>query len=259
MTFHCPECGSERVHQSRVRPGERTAANLFQIPFRCRDCKTRFWGRNTGAYIVTLAGGGFTLFIGWIIWFALLHDEPGSIKLLSDSQPAAMSEAPASNPLLSSAIARGEEIDIKTLNDEETSIPDANNPRYYTTSLFLDKAIKGSADAQYQLGLLYLAGRGTLQDFSEAAEWLTLAAEQNHSLAQYELGLLYQIGQGVELDMEKSYIWFNIAAAAGGEQAILARDKAMRALSAAQLKAAQKEARDWLDNKLKFKQKTNQR
>jgi len=254
MTFHCPECGSERVHQSRIRPGERTAANLFQIPYRCRDCKARFWGRNTGAYLVTLAGGGFTLLMGSLIWFALLHEESGPIKSSSpDSQPAATSEAPSSNPLLSSAIERGEEIDVQTLNDAETSIPDANNPRYYTTSLFLEKAIKGSADAQYQLGLLYLTGRGTLQDFSEAAKWLILAAEQNHSLAQYELGLLYQVGQGVELNMEKSYIWFNIAAAAGVEQAILARDKAMRALSTAQLKSAQKEARDWLNNQLRFK------
>lgn len=255
MTFHCPECGSERVYQSRIRPGERTAANLFQVPFRCRDCKTRFWARNAGAYLVALAGGGFTLFMGFLIWFAFFYEEPGPVKSLPDSQLAVTSEAPASNPLLSSAIARGEEIDVQTLNNEETSIPDANNPRYYTTSLFLEKAIKGSADAQYQLGLLYLTGRGTLQDFSEAAKWLILAAEQNHSLAQYELGLLYQVGQGVELDMEKSYIWFNISAAAGVEQAILARDKAMRALSTAQLKDAQQKARTWLDSKLKSNQK----
>lgn len=255
MTFHCPECGSVRVHQSRIRPGERTAANLFQIPFRCRDCKARFWARNTGAYIVTLAGAGFIFFIGTIIWFAFFDDESFPIKSSTDHQSVVTSGTPSSNPLLSSAIARGEEIDIKTLEDDKTSMPDTNDPRYYTTSLFMDKALKGSADAQYQLGLLYLAGRGTLQDFSEAAKWLTLAAEQNHPLAQYELGLLYQVGQGVELDLEKSYIWFNIAAAAGVEQAILARDKAMRALSTAQLKAAQKQARDWLDKKLKSGQK----
>jgi len=259
MTIHCPECGSERVHQSRIRPGERTAANLFQLPYRCRDCKARFWGRNASAYLVALASGGFILFMGSVLWFAFIHDEPGSIKLSSGTEPTARPEAPSSNSLLSSAIARVDEINTQTINEEKTLIPDANNPLYYTTSLFLDKAIKGSADAQYQLGLLYLTGKGTLQDFSEAAKWLILAAEQNHSLAQYELGLLYQVGQGVELNMEKSYIWFNIAAAAGVEQAILARDKAMRALSTAQLKTAQKDARDWLENKLRLNQKAIQK
>lgn len=255
MTLHCPECGSERVHQSRVRPGERTAANLFQQPYRCRDCKARFWWRNTNAYIVTLTGLVLTLFVGALFWFALFHEESTPSKLLSDPQRTTTPAISPSNPLLSSAIARGEEIDTQTLKDEDTPLPDANNPAYYTTSLFLEKAIKGSADAQYQLGLLYLTGRGTLQDFSEAAKWLILAAEQNHPFAQYELGLLYQVGQGVELNVEKSYVWFNIAAAAGVEQAILARDKAMRALSNAQLKVAQKEARDWLENKLRSKQK----
>ncbi len=252
MILHCPECNSEHIHQSRIRPGERTAANLFQSPYRCRDCKARFWARNTNAYLVSLVGVGSILFIGSLIWVAFFYEEPGPNQLIPDSQSTIVPAAP-SNSLLSSAIARGDEIGTQTLKDESTPLPDANNPNYYTTSLFLEKAIKGSADAQYQLGLLYLNGRGTLQDFSEAAKWLTLAAEQNHSLAQYELGLLYQVGQGVELNVEKSYIWFNIAAAAGVEQAILARDKTMRALSTAQLKVAQKEARDWLDNKLRFK------
>ncbi|MDT8364233.1 MAG: tetratricopeptide repeat protein [Nitrosomonas sp.] len=206
--------------------------------------------------MISLAGGGFTFLIGSIIWIAIFSEDPVPKKQPPDSQLAATPETPSSNPILSSAIARGEEIDAQTLTDENASLPDASNPVYYTTSLFLEKAIKGSADAQYQLGLLYLTGRGTLQDFSEASKWLILAAEQNHPLAQYELGLLYQVGQGVGLDVGKSYIWFNIAAAAGVEKAIIARDKAMRALSTSQLKAAQKEARDWLDNKLKSSQKT---
>ncbi|SFM08649.1 hypothetical protein SAMN05421880_10628 [Nitrosomonas nitrosa] len=106
--------------------------------------------------------------------------------------------------------------------------------------------MKGSADAQYQLGSLYLTGRGTLQDFQEAAKWFSSAAEQNHAPAQYQLGLLYHKGLGVDLDNEKSYMWLNLAAAAGIEQAAAARDKVMHSLSTKQLVQAQKASRDWL-------------
>jgi TPR repeat protein len=126
--------------------------------------------------------------------------------------------------------------------------PNSNDNRLYTVHLYLEKAIKGSADAQYQLGSLYLTGKGTLQDFEEAAKWFTSAAEQNHALAQYELGLLYHNGLGVNPDNEKSYVWLNLAAAAGIEQAVAARDKIMRSLTAKQLAQAQKTAREWLAN-----------
>lgn len=258
MTYNCPQCGSKRVHQSRFRPGERTASNLFLAPFRCRDCKARFWERNTSAYFVAAISAGGILLFGTFVWLALSPDEISSARLSSQS-PAGVTETaqdaisaaangPSSNPILSAAVERGQEIDKQALN-EKPGLPDPSDNRFYTVSLFLEKANKGNPDAQYQLGLLYLAGRGTLQDFSEAAKWFIMAAEQNHPFAQYELGLLYQVGQGVDMDLEKSYMWFNLAAAAGVEQAMLARDKAMRSLSSKQLTAAQKAAREWLESR----------
>lgn len=260
MTYHCIQCGSERIHKSRFRPGERTAANFFLAPYRCRDCKARFWGRNSEAYLVTAISAGSVLLLSTLIWIAVSPNEinwsnqsyPALSKPPEDNFSSVPVTPPLQNSLISQAIERGDKIDLQVAKDEETySLPDPSDNRFYTVSLFLEKARKGSADAQYQLGLLYLTGRGTLQDFSEAATWFILAAEQNHPLAQYELGLLYQIGQGVEMDNEKSYMWFNLAAAAGIEQASLARDKAMRSLSRAQLSSAQKAAREWLDSRNK--------
>ncbi len=263
MTIHCIQCNSGRVHKSRLRPGERTPAHLLLSPYRCRDCKARFWGRNSDAYLVTAVGAGGVLLLSSLIWIGFSSSE--SVERNLSLQPHVSSidlpqrnsqiSSPTSSvkPAFTEAIERGEKIDlqsVKNVNNAST-LPDPGDNRLYTVSLFLEKARKGNADAQYQLGILYLTGKGTLQDFSEASKWLTVAAEQNHPLAQYELGLLYQIGQGVEMDSEKSYTWLNLAAAAGIEQAALARDKVMRSLSRAQLASAQKTSREWLASKNK--------
>lgn len=264
MTSHCIQCGSSRVHKSRFRPGERTPANLLLSPYRCRDCKARFWSRNSDACVATAAGVGGTFLLSAFIWVGFSLNEPMERNLLSSQPQTALAglswlDSQASPPVssekltITDAIERGERIDLQSVKNENTSslLPDPRDNRFYTINLFLEKARKGNADAQYQLGILYLTGKGTLQDFSEASKWFILAAEQNHPLAQYELGLLYQVGQGVEIDNEKSYMWFNLAAAAGIEQAIAARDKTMRSLSRTQLSSAQKAAREWLDSRNK--------
>lgn len=263
MTIHCIQCNSSRVHKSRLRPGERTPAHLLLAPYRCRDCKARFWGRNNNAYLVTAIGAGSVLLLSSLVWvgFSSSGSVGGSLSLQSQASsidlPQQNSQTSPSNssvkPALTEAIERGEKIDLQSVKsgNNASTLPDPSDNRFYTINLFLEKAKKGNADAQYQLGILYLTGKGTLQDFSEASKWLAAAAEQNHPLAQYELGSLYQIGQGVEMDNEKSYTWFNLAAAAGIEQAVLARDKVMRSLSRAQLASAQKASREWLASKNK--------
>lgn len=264
MTIRCIQCNSDRVHKSRLRPGERTPAHLLSTPYRCRDCKARFWGRNGDAYLIAAVGVGGVLLLGSLIWMGFSSDE--SVERNFPSQPQAASiDLPKPNshnfspnssakPAITKAIERGEKIDLQSVkggNGNVSALPNPSDNRLYTISLFLEKAKNGNADAQYQLGVLYLNGKGTLQDFSEASKWFITAAEQNHPLAQYELGLLYQIGQGVEMDNEKSYMWFNLAAAAGIEQAALARDKVIRSLSRTQLASAQKAAREWLASKNK--------
>ena len=261
MTTRCVQCGSSRIHKSRFRPGERTPANLLLSPYRCRDCKERFWGRNNDACLVAGASVGGIFLLSAFLWVGFSLSEPMEVNLSLQSQSASAGlpwldsqSTPSVSPTkltLAEAIERGEKIDLQSIKNENTTsaLPDPNDNRFYTINLFLEKAKKGNADAQYQLGILYLAGKGTLQDFSEASKWFILAAEQNHPLAQYELGVLYQIGQGVEIDNEKSYMWFNLAAAAGVEQAITARDKTMRLLNRTQLSSAQKAAREWLDSR----------
>ena len=52
-------------------------------------------------------------------------------------------------------------------------------------------AEKGSAEAQFMLGVCYYEGNGGPQNYSEAVKWWRLAAEQGHAKAQYNLGVCY--------------------------------------------------------------------
>ncbi|MEM8643822.1 MAG: tetratricopeptide repeat protein [Pseudomonadota bacterium] len=55
----------------------------------------------------------------------------------------------------------------------------------------------GDAEAQYQLGRLYLTGKGVEKNPTIAANWLTMAARKQHSSAQAVLGEMLWSGEGV--------------------------------------------------------------
>ncbi len=46
-------------------------------------------------------------------------------------------------------------------------------------------AEQGHADAQVNLGVMYLEGQNVPRDYKTAIKWLTLAAEQKHIESQY--------------------------------------------------------------------------
>ncbi|MDH3451029.1 MAG: sel1 repeat family protein [Gammaproteobacteria bacterium] len=79
-------------------------------------------------------------------------------------------------------------------------------------------AMKGDADAQFNLALRYQDGDGVERDFAKAAHWFNKAANQGHAAAQYGLALMYGKGQGMQLDETKSTYW-NRKAAERGHQA----------------------------------------
>ena len=56
-------------------------------------------------------------------------------------------------------------------------------------------AEKGSAEAQFMLGVCYYEGNGEPQNYSEAVKWWHLAADQDVAHAQYNLGGCYDDGQ----------------------------------------------------------------
>jgi len=73
--------------------------------------------------------------------------------------------------------------------------------------------------AQSNLGLCYFAGQGVEQNFSEAARWFTLAAEQGHPNAEFFLGECYLFGLGVPQDAEIAVELYYLAAMQGHSEA----------------------------------------
>ncbi len=55
----------------------------------------------------------------------------------------------------------------------------------------LPLAEQGDAEAQYELGLIYLNGHDVPQDDAQAVRWFVLAAEQGRAWSQWNLGRMY--------------------------------------------------------------------
>jgi TPR repeat protein len=110
-------------------------------------------------------------------------------------------------------------------------------------------AEQGVAYAQNNLGILYQRGRGVQQSYAEAARWFLRGAEQGDEYAQNNLGTMYEYGQGVPQDYVEGYMWLNIAAArvSGDDQRRFAddRDRLAAKMTAQQILEAQRLARDW--------------
>lgn len=74
------------------------------------------------------------------------------------------------------------------------------------------KAKTGDAQAQYEVGNMYLRGRGVERNGKAAYEWFSKAADQGHVRAQYKVGYLYFKGEGVDKDPNKALKWIRRAA-----------------------------------------------
>ena len=64
--------------------------------------------------------------------------------------------------------------------------------------------------------------------------------------ALFELGLMYSAGRDVEMDLVQAHKWFNLAALRGNEEAKRYRMEISRDLSRAEVSKAQRLARKWL-------------
>jgi TPR repeat protein len=62
----------------------------------------------------------------------------------------------------------------------------------------------------------------------------------------YRLGLIYSTGHGAEIDLVQAHMWFNLAAARGSRAAEESRRELADQMSAHEIAAAQRAAREWL-------------
>ncbi len=81
-----------------------------------------------------------------------------------------------------------------------------------TSEALLKKAAGGDIEAQYDLGMLYNAGKDFPQDYKKAVEWYEKAAAQGDARAEYSLGLINLGGQLGSRDYKKAAKYFESAA-----------------------------------------------
>ncbi len=103
-------------------------------------------------------------------------------------------------------------------------------------------ADQGLAESQHMLGVIYDRGEGVQPDATRAVNWYLEAGEQGYVPAQFELGNKYARGEGVPQNYAEAYVWFSLAAASGHEKARKERDKFARKLTSEEIIAAQQRA-----------------
>lgn len=92
-------------------------------------------------------------------------------------------------------------------------------------------AESGDAEAQYNIGWMYLNGYGLMMNDSKALEWWQRASDQGYTDASFSIAMLYSLGEGqVERNMDKAIEYYLMAVEDGHEDAnmivrsMLARD-----------------------------------
>lgn len=77
--------------------------------------------------------------------------------------------------------------------------------------LLLPLAESGNADAQSQLGNMYMRGNYVRQNFDKGLEFYHLAAKQGNARAQSQIGGAYERGLGVPVNYEEAVRWYRLA------------------------------------------------
>ena len=76
-------------------------------------------------------------------------------------------------------------------------------------------AAGGMPEAEFNVAIMYDAGRGAARDASQAALWYARAAVNGHARARYNLAQLYDAGDGVPRNPDQARQWYAAAAARG--------------------------------------------
>ena len=81
-------------------------------------------------------------------------------------------------------------------------------------------AANGDPSAEFEVGARLAEGKGTDQNFKEAAKWYQRSASKGFVQAQYRLATLYERGLGLKADEERAKDWYLRAADQGNVKAM---------------------------------------
>lgn len=128
---------------------------------------------------------------------------PGAVvpATQTNSRVAPKAQAPA---------AAGETSHLR-ITDSRASSALVSLSRYEMSSL-QRRAEYGDDAAAFVLGMAYELGRGVPRSCTQAAKWVTVAAQQGNAAAEYNLSLRYRTADGVKANPEEAKNWFRKAA-----------------------------------------------
>ena len=232
----CPSCKSFNARRSTVRTSENMLRYVFFSPYRCRDCRTRFWVLSRNSYYA----------VGIFGMLVLVGALAGTMRSFMEMPRVEQDKPAQKDPRLP---------DLLKLAAQNDAVAEYELARMYGNGYGVPKDLQeehkwlersarhGNVQAQYEYGVALRDGHGTVQDYEGARKWMQVAAEAGNGQAQLALGLMYRTGLGIPIDYGKAYVWLNVAAAQGIPGAIGARDMVLPRLSPAELQEAQAEAR----------------
>ena len=99
-----------------------------------------------------------------------------------------------------------------TAGDDATGILTAEQ----SVRLIQTAALRGDAESQNNLGVMYAKGIGVIRNFVRAQYWFQKAADQRYGAAVYHLGVLYKVGpEGIQQNLSRANDCFTAAALDG--------------------------------------------
>lgn len=224
----CRHCGSTQVRPSHKSSGHSKQATTY----RCQACKRHFRvGSSWPIKQLAIAAGVLVALILLAVVSNELMSNPADVAL---GDPVALHHQDALNNLEKAAKQGNPEAQY------DLGLHYWKNGEFKRAFPMLKAAAnQHHVEAEYLIGLAFLNGRGTLQNYRSALASFTKAAERGHLEAEYRLGILYRDGLASQPDKEAAYLWLNIAAAGGHEEALQLRDKLTDMMSTEELHRAQ--------------------
>ncbi len=124
----------------------------------------------------------------------------------------------------------------------------ASSPRasieYVPPDLLEDRARRGDAESQYQLGRFLAPDIFLAPDKESGWKWYCLAANRGHRDAQFTLGILFEWGYGpVQKDLVRAYVWY--ALAEGSPSAARHREQIAANMTPEQIAEAEQLTAEW--------------
>ena len=91
----------------------------------------------------------------------------------------------------------------------------------------------------------YYHGEGVPRNYKKAVRWFLLSAEQGIAEAQYNLGHMYVNGEGVPQEYVLAYLWWDICGFSGDKDCVKSRNLVEERMSKQQIEEAQEMASNW--------------